>query len=374
VYDDPTFRRKLKDAAESLRTGSVWDTGNIVGPMITNNNEKLLESLNSLEPGEEWLVPPKWLDDNHYTLAPTIKWGVRPENFAFRNELFGPMLSVVRVKNLHEAVALVNGLEYGLTSGLQSLDEAEIAYWRDSIEAGNLYINRGITGAIVNRQPFGGMKLSAFGGGIKAGGPNYVSCFLNFADNDDFQPDMPDAPGAIEAMYAVAWDSEFAHPRDINKLYGEQNIFRYLPLRGMILRVLAGDNPRDVRRICLAARQCGTPLDVSFENAPADDAPGSASASSSASVLASVRDLCREVFVEDNPAFIARIASYERIRTCSPAIPFDYHVAAAAHDKYIATAPPVSEGRVELLHYIKEQSIAHEYHRYGSITEIPEIA
>jgi RHH-type proline utilization regulon transcriptional repressor/proline dehydrogenase/delta 1-pyrroline-5-carboxylate dehydrogenase len=353
VYDDPVFRRKLRDAAESLRTGSVWDTGNVVGPMITNQNDKLLEALDRLEPGEEWLVPPRFLDEGRYMLAPTIKWGVRPENFAFRTELFGPMLSVVRVRDLEEAVRLVNGLEYGLTSGLQSLDEDEIAYWKENLEAGNLYINRGVTGAIVNRQPFGGMKLSAFGGGIKAGGPNYVSCFLDFADHGR-------VPADIEERYEAAWESEFAHPRDINNLYGEQNVFRYLPLRAMILRVRPGDSARDATRICIAARICGTPLDVSIEGSDRER-------------LAGLESMCRVMFVESDSAFAGRIPSYERIRVCSPAIPDEYYRVAAAHDRYIATAPPVSDGRVELLHYIKEQSISYEYHRYGNITEIPPV-
>ena len=107
-----------------------------------------------------------------------MKWGVRPGNYSFRTELFGPMLSVVCIENLQQGINWVNSLDYGLTSGLQSLDEGEQKLWKDSIMAGNLYINRGITGAIVNRQPFGGMKLSAFGGGVKAGGPNYCACFV----------------------------------------------------------------------------------------------------------------------------------------------------------------------------------------------------
>ncbi len=353
VYDDPDFRRKLRDAATSLKTGGVWEIGNVVGPMITDRNDKLLEAIETLQPGEEWLVEPRFLDEKRYILAPTIKWGVRPENFSFRTELFGPMLSVVRVRDLKEAVRLVNSLDYGLTSGLQSLDEAEIDYWKAHLEAGNLYINRGITGAIVNRQPFGGMKLSAFGGGIKAGGPNYVSCFVNFADRD------ADDEAAVEANYTAAWESVFAHPKDINGLYGEQNVLRYLPLRGMILRAEPGDTTRDITRVCLAARVCGTPLDVSL-------APGD-------SREQELKPLCREIFIESGEAFEGRIPLYERIRTCSTAIPAEYYRAAAAHDKYIATAPPSREGRVELLHYIKEQSIAHEYHRYGSITEIPPV-
>ena len=350
VYDDPMFRKKLYDATVSLKTGSVWNIGNIVGPMVTSRNDKLLEAVSKLEPGEEWLVAPCFLDEEQYVLAPTVKWGVRPENFSFCNELFGPMLSVVRVRNLREAVDLVNGLDYGLTSGLQSLDEEEIAYWKANIEAGNLYINRGITGAIVNRQPFGGMKLSAFGGGIKAGGPNYISCFVKFTDKDGSGADF-------RINYAKAYENEFAHPRDINNLYGEQNVFRYLPLRDIILRVQLQDMSEDVRKICFAAQICGTPIDISID--PADPRSDE------------LREICRSLFVEPADGFIGRLPEYERARTCSPEIPMEFYEAAAKYDKYIATAVPVSEGRIELLHYIKEQSVTWEYHRYGSITDIP---
>ncbi|MCC8018961.1 MAG: proline dehydrogenase family protein [Rikenellaceae bacterium] len=385
VYDDPVFREKLADAATSLKTGSVWDIGNVVGPMITNDNDKLLEALSKLGPGEEWLVPPRFLDEKRYILAPAIKWGVRPGNFSFRNELFGPMLSVVRIRDLREGIELVNSLEYGLTSGLQSLDEAEQALWRDSVEAGNLYINRGITGAIVNRQPFGGMKLSAFGGGIKAGGPNYVSCFLRFADRPVAGPDAPGEtaaergagrglsgesvrPEAAPAVscgeewtdnYRRAWETEFSRPRDINNLYGEQNIFRYLPLRSMALRVFPADTPEQVLKVAEAARLCGTPLTVSV-----DPLYGMA---------ARLEGIPATVKTEPLEAFTASLGEYERIRTCSDEIPRELYEAAGRLDKYIATAPPVCEGRVELLHYLKEQSISYEYHRYGSITEVPPV-
>ena len=73
VYEDEEFQRKLKDCATSLKVGSVWNAGNIVGPMITNQNEKLLKALSTLEPGESWLVAPKFIDKKHYILAPTIK-------------------------------------------------------------------------------------------------------------------------------------------------------------------------------------------------------------------------------------------------------------------------------------------------------------
>ena len=75
-------------------------------------------------------------------------------------EFFGPVLAVMRFEKLSEAVALVNQTGYGLTSGLESLDEREWDYWKEHIRAGNLYINRVTTGAVVLRQPFGGMGKS----------------------------------------------------------------------------------------------------------------------------------------------------------------------------------------------------------------------
>lgn len=122
VYDRPEFREKLRDCATSMKVGGVWNAGNVVGPLITNKNEKLLKALSTLEDGEEWLVAPRWVDKKHYILAPTVKIGVKPLNYSFRTELFVPMLSVAPFDTLQEAIDLVNGLDYGLTSGIQTLD------------------------------------------------------------------------------------------------------------------------------------------------------------------------------------------------------------------------------------------------------------
>lgn len=349
VYESENFRSKLKDAATSLKTGSVWNAGNIVGPMITDRNEKLLHAF-MLDRGESWLVPPRFIDEKKYILAPTVKWGVRPENFSFRTELFGPLLSVACIDSLQEGIELVNGLDYGLTSGLQSLDESEQKQWKNSIQAGNLYINRGITGAIVNRQPFGGMKLSAFGGGVKAGGPNYCACFVTFADK-------PDSATDYRESYAQAYRDEFSRTRDINKLYGEQNLFRYLPLKSMALRLFPEDRNEEAEMIALAANTCGTPLTISFD--PNDDRT---------EALRATGCTLRKESAEE---FLKAMPEYERIRTCSPNIPRSMYERAAETNLYIATAPPVKEGRVELIHYIREQSISFEYHRYGSISEVP---
>lgn len=346
VYESEEFKTKLKDCATSMKVGSVWNAGNIVGPMITNNNEKLLKAINTLETGESWLVAPRFVDKKKYILAPTVKWGVRPGSYSFRTELFGPMLSVCPFDTLQEAIDLVNGLDYGLTSGIQSLDEKERELWKNSIMAGNLYMNRGITGAIVNRQPFGGMKLSAFGGGIKAGGPNYCAQFTYITDKKGSKTDY-------KKSYAEAWESEFKHARDWNQCRGEQNVFRYLPVKGgMALRLFKGDTDEQAQMIALAASICGTPLTISFD--PTDDR---------SATLANTGATLKKESLE---AFLQSMPSYERIRTCSANLPREMYERAAATNKYIATAAPVKDGRVELINYIKEQSISFEYHRYGS--------
>ena len=103
-----------------------------------------------------------------------MKWGVRNGSFTHCTEFFGPVLGVMEARDLDAAIDLVNATGYGLTSGLESLDDREQEHWQRHIRAGNLYINRPTTGAIVLRQPFGGMGKSSVGPGIKAGGPNYV--------------------------------------------------------------------------------------------------------------------------------------------------------------------------------------------------------
>lgn len=348
VYDNPEFKEKLKDCATSLKVGGVWNAGNIVGPMISNKNDKLEKAFN-LEPGEEWLIAPEFVDEKKYIMKPTIKYGVKPTSYTFRTELFAPLLAVTPYDTLEEAVAMVNSLDYGLTSGLQSLDEQEQKYWKNNVNAGNLYINRGITGAIVNRQPFGGMKLSAFGPGLKAGGPNYCMQFMDITDKKDSKTDY-------KKSYSEWYEKEFKHARNIQpKIRGEQNVFRYLPLKdGMVLRLFGDEALEQIEMAQFAAKTVGTPLTISLDdtNPLADKIKGN-------------------VKKEDLDKFCRSIKNYERIRTISENVPEKVFVSAAKHDKYIAKAPVVKDGRVELTHYIKEQSIANEYHRYGSQIEIP---
>ena len=348
VYNNPEFFEKLTDCASSLKVGGVWNAGNIVGPMITNKNDKLEQAF-KLEPGERWLIAPEFVDEKKYIMKPTVKVDVKPESFTFRTELFAPLLAVAPYDTLEQAVELVNGLDYGLTSGLQSLDEQEQRYWKNHIQAGNLYINRGITGAVVNRQPFGGMKLSAFGPGLKAGGPNYCAQFMTITDKAGSTTDY-------KKSYADWYEKEFKHARNIQpKIRGEQNVFRYLPLKNMVLRLFGDETLEQVQMVQLAAKTVGTPLTISADA----DHP-------------LVKDL-KDVKIEGITAFCNSMKQFERVRTISKNIPDEVFQAAAFCDKYIAQAAPVRNGRIELAHYIKEQSISNEYHRYGSQIEVPKI-
>ena len=347
IYDDPSFKQQLKEAALNLKTGYIWDIETSVGSMVLNKNDKLNHVFGQLEPGQEWLVKPEFVDTQQYILRPAILWGVKPGAYIFRTELFAPVLAVVRVDSFREAVDLVNSLDYGLTSGLHSLDDAEQKYWRDYVEAGNLYINRGITGAIVNRQPFGGMKLSAFGGGIKAGGVNYVSCFVN----------IDDATSGTNNYDEIA-KKEFLKARDVNHIFGELNVFRYLPLKNMALRVFENDDFQDIVKVSQAAHAVKTPLTISVE--------------SDYKYIEELKSLHCIVLEQSLNQFLNSICLYERIRVISPDVDSRIFEKAAEHHTYVALSKVLNEGRLELLHYVKEQNVTYEYHRYGSIVEIPD--
>jgi len=374
IFDDESFREKLKDAVLSLHAGQVWDHGNIVGPMVTNNNDKLEKAL-ELEPGETWLVPPVITDELKYILKPAVKWGVKPGSYTFVTELFAPLLAVVRIENLEDGINMVNSTGYGLTSGLQSLDEEEHEIWKQKIEAGNLYINRGITGAIVGRQPFGGMKLSAFGPGIKAGGPNYAVSFIHVKEQNYHKAEVQElwikelqSKQLISSSDAVRlqifiqscqhwWKHEFSVEKDIHQILGEKNIFRYLALKKMALRIYQGDSFCDLMMVLKAAELAGTQIDLSSEGEY-----------EIISRLKTMSGWC-SFHKETDAEFAERMHAYERIRCVTSDIPRELIEQSSRTGLYIASKKPVIEGRIEMLHYMKEQSVSYEYHRYGNIIE-----
>jgi len=158
--------------------------------------------------------------------------------------------------------------------------------------------------------------------------------------------------------YIKNFKSEFSKETDIHHLMGEKNTFRYLPLKKMILRVQNTDNLCDIFMVLAAANIVKTPIKVSIS---AEDYKLEV-------LKKSTENLC-PLIVQSEKEFLNDIEKYERIRTCNNQLSDEFFLKAAKTGKHIATAKPLIEGRIELLHYVKEQSIAFEYHRYGSITD-----
>jgi RHH-type proline utilization regulon transcriptional repressor/proline dehydrogenase/delta 1-pyrroline-5-carboxylate dehydrogenase len=385
VYDDPAFRRSLCEAVQSLQVGSAWALDTKMGPMIKPPSGDLETALKVLEPGEEWAVMPQPVEGNPCLWTPGVKYGVRPGSYTHMTEFFGPVLAVMRFERLSEAVALVNQTGYGLTSGLESLDEREWDYWKRHIRAGNLYINRVTTGAIVLRQPFGGMGKSGFGPGMKAGGPNYVAQFMDFEDvaaaPTDAMPETPTLgalctglrahPQAGDARIVAAALSyernqreEFGVEHDHFRLVGQDNVRRYLPVGSVRVRVDAADTAFDVIARACAAHAAGCSVVISTP--PGLEAPAVRRLEALTESWAGAIE-----FVEETDAQLAQAIAggqVDRVRYAAPGrASLEVLAAGNAANGCVVSLPVSAEGRLELLWYVREQSISTDYHRYGNL-------
>jgi len=385
VYDDPGFRNALSEAVQSMKVGSAWELDTKMGPVIKPPSGDLETALKVLEPGEEWAVMPEPVEVNPCLWTPGVKYGVQPGSYTHMTEVFGPVLAVMRFERLSEAVALVNRTGYGLTSGLESLDEREWDYWKQYIRAGNLYINRVTTGAIVLRQPFGGMGKSGFGPGMKAGGPNYVAQFMDFEDVG--RPPAEGTPGmttlaalfqrlkaqpedgderilAAVMSYEHSQREEFGEEHDHFRLVGQDNVRRYLPVGSVRVRVHEDDSSFDVFARACAAHVTGCGVVVSSPpglNAPAVRRLERSTESWAASIE----------FVEESDAELAEAigqGQVDRVRYAAPdRASLEVLKAGNAANGCVVSVPVSAEGRLELLWYVREQSISTDYHRYGNL-------
>ena len=360
VYDDAEFRRMLCDAVESIRVGSAWRLDSRMGPLIRPPSGDLETSLKTLEPGESWALLPKQIEGNPRLWTPGIKWGVQSGSYTHLTEFFGPVLGVMRFENLSEAIALVNQTGYGLTSGLETLDDREQETWKAGVRAGNLYINRPTTGAIVLRQPFGGMGKSCYGPGMKAGGPNYVAQFMRFTSRSPGSSSEHIATGL--ANIGRACEEEFSAVKDHFHLLGQDNFRRYLPVPHLKIRVHPDDSEFDLAVRVAAAGAVGCQPVVSVPSNLAEKVQAT---------LANVKTArAAELIVESDAELIATILGCQtsRLRFGAPGrVGVEIRTAAAATGTCICDAPVVAEARVELLWYIQEQSISIDYHRYGNL-------
>jgi len=381
VYDDAVFRRQLRDAVASLDAGSAWDTWSRITPLTQPPGEALRRALTTLDDGEEWLLEPKAVGEHPDLWSPGIKLGVRRGSFFHRTECFGPVLGLMRAEHLDEAIDLANGTPYGLTSGIESLDDREIDRWVDRVEAGTLYVNRPITGAMVGRQPFGGWKASSVGPGAKVGGPNYVLQLAHWRQVSDsrgenttrgqlsdllerFLEEADDEQAkallrASAASYILAWQHHFSREHDPMRILGERNVFRYRPCRGVLVRAetVSAAGRLALQQVLLAAVTCGVPLTVSLSRG--ELWPWRAEHPTIAAIAESESDLIERLRSSDG---------VERLRVLDPV---SLRVRAAAHEGGAAVidAPVLAVGRLELRWYLREQTVARVVHRYGNVME-----
>lgn len=339
VFDDKNFRALLKDAAQSKTFGTPWDFQTQIGPLAVPINDKLKYVLENTRP-EDWLLKPEL--KGNFILSPGIKWGIDQNSYEYQNELFGPILCVMEAKGLGEAIDLVNGTPYGLTSGIESLAREEVRYWKRHIKAGNLYANRGTTGAIVQRQPFGGIKASSYGFGMKAGGPNYVRQFINI------QPVVASL-SAVEKSYNEAWLTHFKKEIDYSKIRGQHNICRYLKPKKVIITVDETTQERNLKMVLLACKVLKLPFEIYTQN----------------------EDIHLEGFkIKQISSFNRIFKNFEKgtiIRSLVLKLPNLFMKECHKNNLHVYSRVPHTNGRFELLNYLTEQSLSINYHRYGNL-------
>lgn len=406
MAESERFRRQLIDAVKSMHVAWPSDPRAQIGPVIEPPREKLHAGLTELGAGERWVLEPRALDDSGRLFSPGVREGVRPGSAYHTTEYFGPILGIMTAETLEEAVAYVNQVDYGLTSGIHSLDAEEIRYWAEHVQAGNLYINRGITGAIVQRQPFGGWKRSAVGATTKAGGPNYLIGLSEWEDaplRGDLSPaDRSDAAvlgrrlSALSALEdeaewlrsAIAQDASdvwaFKGMRDRTGLDVEINAFRYRPAP-VTLRLTSSN----ARNLAEAARVVAAGVRVHKE---VTTGVGTASKESLALSVPQdvpdvfvdvIRDAGVQVVREDLDAWAMRA---QRIAQATPLIFGRIRIVGDHPDETIAatydglrgrpdvavyTSDVTSAGRIEMLPFVREQAVSMTAHRFGTVNDLP---
>jgi RHH-type transcriptional regulator, proline utilization regulon repressor / proline dehydrogenase / delta 1-pyrroline-5-carboxylate dehydrogenase len=333
LYDDPAFRVRLREAVRSIRVGPATEPATMMGPLIQAPGGPLRRALTTLDAGESWLLEPAPIgaDLSGRLWTPGVRLDVVGGSWFHQTECFGPVLGLMRARDLDHAITLQNGTPFGLTGGIHTLDTAEIERWLGQVEVGNAYVNRHITGAIVRRQPFGGWKRSTVGGGAKPGGPGHVAQFTRVVD-----PTLdPDA--ARRSFGRAAIDVVHAE-HDPSALAAESNVLRCCPLRRVAVRYLRAQ-ATEIAVIEAAAEVAGTDL------------------------LASTTE------DESDREFAARCveAAVDRVRLLC-ALDDDGRRMLHRSDIVIDDTPPVGEGALELRHWVREQSVSRTTHRHGRTT------
>jgi RHH-type transcriptional regulator, proline utilization regulon repressor / proline dehydrogenase / delta 1-pyrroline-5-carboxylate dehydrogenase len=364
VYDDPMFHQRLAAAVKSLVVGWPSDSATMMGPLINPPSGPLAKALTTLDSNERWLVRPRPLEsgdevrpdevrpddvrpDQVRLWSPGVKVGVADGSWFHVTECFGPVLGVMRARDLDHAIEIQNATPYGLTGGIHSLDPNEVRHWLDRVEVGNAYINRHITGAVVQRQPFGGWKRSSIGCGSKAGGPDYVLGLsltglsvtgpgVTGITGDGAEFDVAQAARSFDDW----WSTWFAIEHDPSALRSERNVLRYRPLDGVVLRTDDTTPLTAIQTAHAAAARCGVALTIS------------------------------DARVESEDALRSRLTALgaERVRSLVQITP-DMRLWLLDHTIGLDVTPVSGHGRIELGRWLKEQAVSETTHRHGRLTD-----
>jgi RHH-type proline utilization regulon transcriptional repressor/proline dehydrogenase/delta 1-pyrroline-5-carboxylate dehydrogenase len=337
VIEDPRFLAQLVDAVTTLNVGTATELATNVGPIIRAAEAPLQRALTQLDDGESWLVSPQSLDEAQLRWRPGVKLGVQPGSWSHLHEWFGPVLGVMVAKDLKEATTWQNQTPYALTAGLHSLDQSECEWWIEAVEAGNLYLNRGTTGAVVHRQPFGGWKRSSVGPTAKAGGRHYVNALRNWTK-------VTELDGALE-LASTWWRERGARALDEVGLRSEANIARYrFELRPVVVRVDPSFSAIERDYLRGLVELSGIRVEFSAER----PVPG-----------------LFDVTLEAIDGLVARASSLSRVRWLSAeSAPT---LALLQEGVNLDPRPLAQAGDVELPRWLLEQSVAITNHRYGNV-------
>ena len=378
LKDSDRVKNQLVDAVKTLKPGFGTDISVTMNGLVEEPNEKLYRGLTYLEPGEKWLLKPEKLNEEGTLWSPGIRDNVQPGSWYHQNECFGPVLGIMYAETLEEAIEWQNSTGYGLTGGIHSLNDDEVEYWMDNVEVGNAYVNRGITGAIVQRQSFGGWKNSVLGPGAKAGGPNYVRQFGTWSEGElehhkvEISPritrllkdlserlDSQLSDEDINWLWRAAeldaknWHNEFGRSNDYTGLVSEANIFRYRPFwERLRVRVGKGYKPREVARQILASKITGVELNMSATREIAEE-------------LQAMGFDCQVANTNEFAAELGGVPS-TRVRAIGEVEPEAYR-AAVKSESVIIDWEVLADGRRELLPYLLEQAVSVTMHRFGIV-------
>ncbi len=345
VHDDRRFMRRLADAVSSLRVGPAYDLATNVAPLIRPPGGPLLRALTELDPGEQWLLKPRRDKTNPNLWSPGVKTGVLPGSEFHVTECFGPVLGVMRARDLDHALALQNSTGYGLTGGVHSLDPRETRRWCAGVEVGNAYVNRVTTGAIVRRQPFGGWKRSVLGSPAKTGGPHYLSSLGRWRAGGATSLDK-------EMQSAFETWSKLAIGEDPSALEPELNVLRLRSLRRVSLRLGALLHEQSSSFELPLALAIAERLDVGLD----------------ISVAPTMSNPPAGAVLEDDLSYAKRLPDLgaDRVRLCGVSGAVRLVALDLGLEVDVADLSPV--GSIELLHWAREQTVCATLHRHGNVT------